>query len=139
MKTRLLLIIAVVAFASAGCSWLGQEGSSGQGNICYVRFAGDPIPPTKLNQIINLLQQDTKYPQNYKVRRWENGKSVLTIGKMKIAQTELKKMDTNAQRTGLTAATYRVGTFISCDPKSNPWLIDAKRLAREVDKIVKSK
>jgi hypothetical protein len=139
MKTRLLFVLSILSIAGAGCSWLSQGGGSGQGNICYVSFAGDAVPQPKLNQIINLLQQDTKYPQNYKVRRWENGKPVLTIGKMKIAQTELKKMDTNAKHTGLTAATYRVGAFITCDPKSNPWLIDAKRLAQEVDKIVKSK
>jgi hypothetical protein len=139
MKTRLLLILSVLSVAVAGCSWLSQGGGSGSGNLCYVSFSGDPILQPKLDRIINLLQQDTKYPQNYKVRRWVNGKPVLTIGKMKIAQTELKKMDTNAKHSGLTAVTYHVGAFVSCTPKSNPWLIDAKRLAQEVDKIVKSK
>ncbi|HEV2047407.1 MAG TPA: hypothetical protein VGQ95_12530 [Chthoniobacterales bacterium] len=139
MKTRLILVLSVLGLVGAGCSWMSQGGgSSSEENLCLIRFSADSVPQPKVDQIIKRLQQDTKYPENYKVRQWKNGKPVLTIGNMRIAQAELKKMDTNAKNSGLTALTYRVGMFTSCDPKMIPNLIDAKKLAQEINKIQKN-
>lgn len=138
MKMSVLSVLAVLAVA--GCC-LFETNKSG-GSDC-VNFPGTAVPQPKLDQIISRLRQDTKFPENYRVRQWKGGKRVLTIGKMKIDSADLSSMDAKAKSSGLTAFTYRVGicgpvVAFGCSTDCVPTIVDGKDLARDISKILKS-
>ena len=146
MKTPLTLVIAVVVLVGAGCRGLSSWGkaSTWQCDDNCVVLSGTSVPQPQLNNIIKLLQND-KFPQNYRVGVWKNGKrNPTTLGKMQISKAEMATDDANAKRTGLTAITYRVGNCDrpkgSCDPRTNcnPFMKDGKELAEQICKILKS-
>lgn len=144
MKKHLLSVLAVLAIVGGGCSWMCTPpggGSSPPDTLCCAHLAATPLPPSKLDQIIKAVQH-SQYAENYRVGVWEHGKLSRTIGRMTIEGVEIPKANAIAKDKGLTAVTYRAGmgggAFATCNPKTNNQMIDAKRLAQEVDKILKS-
>lgn len=144
MKTRVISILAVLVVAGAVCFGMARPPARGgpptYGDGC-IDFPGTPVPQRQLDKIIQRLQKDTKFPQNYRVAVWDKGKLTRNIGQMAIHKADVSKADANAKSSGLTALTYRVGQcalrkVIVCDPKCGEHL-DSQNLVAEVTKILK--
>src|SRR5207245_8730327 len=74
-----------------------------------IQFPGTNVPQPKLDKIIKVLQADTQYPQNYRVRAWNNGQLTRDIGQMQIKNAVLAETDNYAKSSGLTSVTIQVG------------------------------
>jgi hypothetical protein len=143
MKTRIVSILTALGVVGAGCSGISEQkvGQNPNYHDNCIDFPGTPVPQPQLGKIIQRLQKDTKYPENYRVAVWDKGKQTRSIGQMKIDKADVSKIDANAKSSGLTALTYRVGqcrTGLVCDPKCTGGLRDSKQLVEEVTKILKN-
>jgi len=147
MKTRIVSILTVLGVAGAVCFGMSKQGGQppNYGKGC-IGFPGTPVPQPQLNKIIQRLQKDTKFPQNYRVSVWKNGTKTLEIGKMTINKANVSKRDASAKGSGLTALTYHVGQCalpleITCNPNFVPSCgehLDSRNLVQEITKILKS-
>ena len=110
MKTRLIFILVISAIVGAVCLAAGQQQKGKpavQGNRCIV-FPGTALPEPNLSNIVKRLRQD-KYPDNFRVRVWSNGKPTQTIGSMRISESEMSQTDKYAKSIELTGLTGRIG------------------------------
>jgi len=121
MKMRLIPILVVSALVGVVCLVAGQQQKGKpavQGNRCTV-FPGTALPEPNLSNIVKRLRRD-KYPDNFRVRVWSNGKPTQTIGSMRISESEMSQTDKYAKSIELTGLTGRIGECLKVMAGSAP-------------------
>jgi hypothetical protein len=139
MKTRLIPILVVSAILAAVCLAAGQQQKGKpavQGNRC-IQFPGTPLPEPNLSNIVKRLRQD-KYPDNFRVRVWSNGKPTQTIGSMRISESEMSQTDKYAKSIELTGLTGRIGECVKGKAAISALMVDdLKDLIDDIRKDLK--
>jgi hypothetical protein len=105
-----------------------------------IQFPGTHLTQAQVDKIIKILQKDTKYPRNYRVRVWSNGQMTQEIGKLEVKKAVVSETDKYAKTSGLTSVTIQVGICdvraFSCSTDCIPFW-DAGRLIEEISPILK--
>ena len=140
MRTRLIPTLAVLAIVGAVCLGAGKQ-QNGKPAVrtdrCSIEFPGTPLPEPNLSNIVKRLLQD-RYPENFRVRVWSNGKPTQTVGSMKISESEMSQTDKYAMSIELTGLTGRIGECVKMKAAGTPPMIDnLKDLIDDIGKDLK--
>jgi len=138
MKTRPLIGMFVSLAVVTLCFGAGPPGKDRPPKIgSCIRFPGTHVPQPNLDNIIKILNKDQAYPQNYKIKVWENRKLKRTIGEMKIKPATLEaETDKYATSSGLTSVTIQVGICDVHISSVTDHFEDADRLVNEISPIL---
>jgi hypothetical protein len=138
MKTRPLIGIFASLAVITLCFAAGPPGKDRPPKIeSCIQFPGTHVAQPNLDNIIKVLEKDREYPQNYRVRVWNNGKMARDIGQMQIKKAELSETDNYAKSSGLTSVTVRVGYCdVRASSETDHHFEDADGLVRELGPLL---